>query len=343
MNVETTGVRRSAVYLWGALFVLAWALLSAVLGAGEARADDEPPAPLSGITSLVGDTLGGVVTPVAKTVTSTVEQVASPVVSTVEKAVTKTTTTVASVPVVGAPAAQVVEKVGDTVSSATQTVEDVVASAPVSAIVTPVTDAVSSVPVVGSIVDGLGATDLVNEVATGVDKVLDVVPPVIESTVDPVVDGLKPGIPSTGGADLPELDLPLADAANPAVDSAAGLAVEPEAVPTVPATAAPAAAPTAQSSASVPLVLERGAVVTLPRDSSAQQTAPSGDPHGAPASSPGVVTPTSAAGGSGGAPGTSSDRPSSDRLDLDVSSRTGIPADAALPASPAGSTDVSPD
>lgn len=338
MNVETTGVRRSAVYLWGALFVLAWALLSAVFAGGDARADDDSSAPLSGLTSLVGDTLGDVVTPVAKAATSTVEHVAAPVVSTVEKAVEKTTTTVASVPVVGAPAAQVIEKTGDTVSNVTQTVEDVAASAPVSAIVTPVTDAVSSVPVVGAVVDGLGATGLVDEVATGLDGVLESVPPVIGSTVDPVVDALQPNIPSTGGAVVPDVDLPLGDisTANPGADSTAQLAVEPEA-PAI-------AADMAQSSASVPPVLSRdGAALPLSRDVRAQQNAPSGDSHRAPASAPGSVSPTSAAGGSGHAPGTSSDSPSSARLDLDASSRTGIPADATLPASPAGSTDVSPD
>lgn len=338
MNVETTGVRRTAVYLWGAFLVLAWALLSAVLSGSEARADDETPAPLSGLTSLVGDTLGGVVAPVAKAATSTVEQVAAPVTSTVQQVVEKTTTTVASVPVVGAPAAQVIAQTGDTVSTVTKTVEDVAASAPVSAIVTPVTDAVGSVPVVGSVVDGLGATDLVDEVATGVDSVLEIVPPVIGTTVDPVVGGLQPGIPSTEDAVVPDLEVPLdADGspADPGADSGAGWAVEPASVVAV--------TPVAQPSASALPAVMRDAGAILPRDSHAQPTVPSGEQPGAPSSSPGVAAPTSAAGGSGPAPGTSSDRPPSARLDLGASSRTGIPVDAALPDSPAGSTDVSPD
>lgn len=338
VNVETTGVRRSAVYLWGALFVLAWALLSAVFSGGDARADDESPAPLSGLTSLVGDTLGDVVAPVAKTATSTVDQIASPVVSTVEKAVEKTTATVASVPVVGAPAAEVIATTGDTVSAVTQTVGAVAESAPVSAIVTPVTDVVSSVPVVGAVVDGLGATDLVGEVATGVDGVLEVVPPVIDSTIEPVIDGLQPSIPTTGDTALPGAEVPFdidSSDAGPAGEAAAEPACESEALT--------AETTSAHSSTFAFAVSVSEDASALARDAAVQPTAPSGSPPGAPSSGPGVVTPTAAAGGSGSAPGTSSDTPSSARLDDAASSRTGIPDDAALPASPAGSTDVSPD
>ncbi|MFS2242572.1 hypothetical protein [Microbacterium sp. OR16] len=338
MNVETTGVRRSAVYLWGALFVLAWALLSAVFSGGDARADDEAPAPLSGLTSLVGDTLGDVVAPVAKTATSTVEQIASPVVSTVEKAVEKTTAAVASVPVVGAPAAEVIATAGDTVSGVTQTVGAVAGSTPVSAIVTPVTDVIGSVPVVGAVVDGLGATDLVGEVATGVDGVLEVVPPVIDSTIKPVIDGLQPSIPTTGDTALPDAEVPFdtdSSQAGPAVGADAQPDAEPEALTAEATSAHPstfAFAVSTSADASPPA-----------RDAAVQPAAPSGNPHGAPASGPGVVTPTAAVGGTGPAPGTSSDAPSSARLDDAAYSRTGIPDDAALPASPAGSTDISPD
>lgn len=334
MKVETTEARRSVVYLWGALFVLAWALLSALFAGGEARADDETPAPLSGLTSLVGDTLGGVVAPVAKATTTTVEHVAAPVVSTVEQVAAKTTTTVASVPVVGAPTAQVIAKTGETVSNVTQAVGDVVASAPVSAIVTPVTDAVSGVPVLGTLVDGLGATDLVDELATGVDDVLDIVPPVIDSTVTPVVDGLQPSIPGSDGATLPELDLPLDDdAVAPGVDSSAVPAAELEAVTAVTHTAQPAA--------SALLVVSRDSDWTPP-DAGVQQSAPSRDLPGGPASAP-AASPASAAGSGGPASGATSDRPASARVDIAASWRTGISSDAALPASPAGRTDVSPD
>ncbi|WP_313357480.1 hypothetical protein [Microbacterium sp.] len=334
MKVETTGGRRSAVYLWGALFVLAWALLSAVFAGGEARADDEAPTPLSGLTSLVGDTLGGGVAPVAKAATTTVEHVAAPVVPVVEQVVAKTTTTVASVPVVGAPTAHVIAQTGETVSNVTQTVEDVAASTPVSSIVTPVTDAVSGVPVLGTVLDGLGATDLVDELATGVDEVLDIVPPVIDSTVTPVVDGLQPSIPGSDDAGLPELDRPLDDdAVTPGVDSAAEPAAEIEAVTAVTHTAQPAAS-------ALPVVSHDND--WTPPDAGVQQSAPSGDLPGAPASAP-AASPASAAGSGGPASGATSDRPSSARVDIDASSRTGIPADAALPASPAGGTDVSPD
>ncbi|QMU96725.1 hypothetical protein FVO59_05455 [Microbacterium esteraromaticum] len=332
MHLETTGRRIPAVYLWGAFLVLAWALLTAFTGGDEARADDEPAAPLSGLTSLVGDTIGDVVTPVVQTTTSTVEQAAAPVVQTVEKVVAKTTGSVAQVPIVGAPVAQTVSQAGGTVSAVTETVGEIASSSPVSAIVTPVTDAVGDVPVIGAVLEGLGATDLVDEVATGVDGVLAVVPPVVDSTVDPIVDGLQPSIPGTDEPAKPGVELPPAPHEGPAsaVDVIVG-----SVVPPVPEAAR-------QSAASGPFSSERGAGARFPQDVGARQFTPSHSPAVAPALAPAVAT-SSASGGGGPAPGASSDGPSSARVIQAMSTRSGIPADAALPPSPAGSTDVSPD
>lgn len=333
MHLETTGRRIPAVYLWGAFVVLAWALLTAFTGGDDARADDEPAAPLSGLTSLVGDTIGDVVTPVVQTTTSTVEQAAAPVVQTVEKVVAKTTGSVAQVPIVGAPVTQTVSQAGDTVSAVTETVGEVVSSSPVSAIVTPVTDAVGDVPVIGAVLEGLGATDLVDEVATGVDGVLAVVPPVVDSTVDPIVDDLQPSIPGTDEPAKPGVELPPVPHEEPA--SAVDGVVVGSVVPPLPEAAR-------QSAASGPFSSERGAGATFSRDAGARLFTPSHSPTVAPAMAPAVAT-SSASGGGGPAPGASSDGPSSARVIQAMSTRSGIPADAALPPSPAGSTDVSPD
>lgn len=325
MHLRTTGSRIPAAYLWGAFFVLTWALLTAFAGGDEARADDEPASPLSRPSSLVGDTLGDITTPLVQTTTSTVEKAAAPVVEKVEKVVSTVSTT--EVPIVRAPVAQTVA----TVSTVTETVGKVASSAPVSSIVTPVTDAVGDVPVLGAVLDGIGATDLVDEVATDADGVLEVVSPVVETTVDPIVDGLQPSIPGADQSALPDAELP--PVARDA-QAAAVVVVPPAALPMVQAARQP--------TASGLLAPERDAGATLSRDIGVGPSAPSPSPGGAPAIAAGVAT-SSAGGGGGPAPGASSDDPSSTRLTQAVSTRSGIPADVQLPPSPAGSTDVSPD
>ena len=354
MHAETGDRRISAVHLCGALFVLMWAVVVAFFAGGEARADDERPAPASGLTSLVGDTLSGVATPVVKTTTSTVEKAATPVVKTVEKAATpvaktvgkavsKTTTAVASVPVIGEPVAATVTKTGETVAKVTETVEKVVSSAPVTAVVTPVTDVVRSVPVVGSVVDALGVPDFVDETASGVDEILDVVAPVVGGTVDPVIDGLQPNPSGAQKPERPSIEAPVIpiDAptdTDPLSEAPAPSITEATAVDAS-ATAAPSTSALTLGGAPMALAPE----VTLTHEVAAQSPVPAHRTGSAPEPALGTAAPTSAAGSSGHSPGANSDSPAAPGLSDSISSRTGIPADAALPPSPEGSTDVSPD
>ena len=350
MHAETGDHRISAGHLWGALFVLIWTLGVAFFAGGEARADDERPAPASGVTSLVGDTLSGVVTPVVKTTTSTVEEAAAPVVKTVEnaaapvvKTVSKTTTAVASVPVIGEPVAATVAQTGTKVTKVTETVEKVVSSAPVTAVVTPVTDVVRSVPVVGSVVDALGVPDLVDEAASGVDEILDVVAPVVGSTVDPVIDGLQPTPPGAQKPERPSIEAPVTPIDAPTDTdplSEAPAPSTPEA-PAVDASATAAPSTSALTRGGAPMAL--APEVPLTHELATRSPLPAHQPGNAPEPALGTAAPTSAAGSSGHSPGANSDSPAAPGLSDSISSRTGIPADAALPPSPAGRTDVSPD
>lgn len=336
MHVGTTGRRIPAGYLWGAFLVLAWAALTAVAGGGEARADDEPPKPLSGLTSLVGDTVGEVVTPVVKTTTAAAAEVAAPVVETAKTVVSKTSTAVAAAPVVAEPVAEVVAKAGGTVDK----VEKVVSEAPVSAIVAPVTDAVRSVPVLGGVLDELGAVQLIDEVTTGADEVLNVVPPVLGGSVRPVVEGVQPSAPDVLTPVIPETDLPPAPPADSPAASAAALEAEAEAEA---AAAAAAAKPVREAAAFAGTLPSRAPTVAAPQTLTNRGTDPSPEPGGASNLPPGVAA-SSAAGGNGGpAPGASSDGPPLARLFDGTSTRASIPTSTTLPPSPAGSPDVSPD
>ena len=354
MHAETGDRRISAVHLWGALFVLMWAVVAAFFAGGEARADDERSAPASGLTSLVGDTLSGVATPVVKTTTSTVEKAATPVVKTVEKAATpvvktvekavsKTTTAVASVPVIGEPVAATVTKTGETVAKVTETVEKVVSSAPVTAVVTRVTDVVRSVPVVGSVVDAIGVPGLVDETASGVDEVLDVVAPVVGSTIHPVVDGLQPNSPSAQEPGRPSVEAPVTPIDVPTDSGPLSEAPTPSTTEATAVDASVTAAPSTSALAlgGAPMALAPEASLT--HEVAARSPLPAHQPGSVPEPALGSAAPTSAAASSGHSPGANSDSPATPGLSDSISSRTGIPADAALPPSPAGSTDVSPD
>lgn len=287
MHVETTGSRTSAVYLWGALLVLAWAVLTALVGGGEAHADDES---------------GGILTPVVKTTTAAVKE---------------STETVAGT-------------VAQTAESALKTAEGgerVTSWHPIDAIVTPVTDAVREVPIVGAALDELGATDVVEKTPTGLDQVREMlapvvdraVDPVIDSLVDPAIDGLQPGIP---------------DAVLPLIPDA-GLQTGPATTTAKPSAVAPTA-PVGSTASGFSGVTTASAG----RVDASNSTPPSGDPGGAPTLAPGATT---SAGNGGPAPGANSDAPSSASHIHSISIRAGIPSDIALPPSPAGSTDVSPD
>ncbi|UNK70924.1 hypothetical protein [Microbacterium sp. H1-D42] len=338
MNAGATRRRIPAVFLWGAMAVLVWAAFTALFGGGQARADDDDPKPLSGLTSLVGAAVTDVVDPVVKTAAGAVTEVTAPVVKVTKTVVEKTATTVAKVPVVGKPASDALGAAGQTVSAVTDSVTTIVANDPVSSIVKPVTGIVRDVPAVGAALDGLGVTDLLDDSAGAVDGVVDSLVPVVDSTVPPIVDALGPQDPGEEPTVTPGVDVPQQPGGEdtPAVDPST----------TAPsATASDAALDASASSAAVrssawtsPAPM---ASVAVASDSSASDAESPGDPVTGP---PPAMAPASSSAGPGGSSGGVNAALHHHDLHADEAwTLAGIPADSALPPSPAGSTDVSPD
>lgn len=293
--VETAGRRPGAVYLWGALFVLAWAALTALLGGGDARADDQGASPLGEATSLIAEAADDVVAPVISGTATAIAAPAEPTSQATMTVVEQTTDAVAQTPVSGEPVAETFVSASDTVSTTTTVITDAVAETPVAPAIEPVADALRDVPLVGDALDELGAIDLVDEVAATVDTTIAEVAPVIDAA--PVVEAVQPATPEIVAAPARVVTtVPAADAvvADVAVASIRGWS-------TPPAGSEPASLP------------------------------------------PGVAASSTAAASGGGGPGQSSDSPPGSRLLDGMSTLASIPADSALPPSPAGSTDVSPD
>lgn len=336
MNAGATRRRIPAVILWGALAVLMWAAFTAFFNGGEARADDEKPSPLSGLSSLVGAAVTEVVDPVAETAVDAVTVISEPVVNTTKTVVEKTTSAVAKVPVVGKPASDALGATSKTVSTVTNTVTKAVANDPVSSIVKPVTGVVRDVPVVGSALDDLGVTDLLDDSAGTVDGVVDTLVPVVDNTLPPVVDALDPQVPgedSTVDRDTGVTEQPAADdvtSAGPSITSPAPSKASTDAV------ASFDSIPTAWTQAT--LMASIGAATAS--DSNVSDDAPRDPATGAPF----AMAPSSSSAGPGGSSGGTNAALPHHHVHADGAwTLAGIPADSVLPPSPAGNTDVSPD
>lgn len=113
---------------------------------------------LDGTTALVGSTVSGAASTVSETVGAIVEVAPTPIQK---------------------PVQAVGQVVDTTVSTVTAPVQQVVSSGLVSAVTTPVVSVVTEVPVVGTVVTGLGVDAVLGGVASGVDSTL-------ETTVDAV-------------------------------------------------------------------------------------------------------------------------------------------------------------
>ncbi len=357
MNAQATRRGVPAVALWGGLGALAWAAITVLTGGSSAQADEGDHSLLDGVGSLVsqtvstvGDTVTAVtqpvvtevvapvvtevvapvvtevVTPVVAHVTAPVQQ-AAPVVETV-------TETVAQVPVVGQPAAAavgtttetVVDTVADTVESVTTPVIAVLEDSPASHIVTPVTDAAASLPVLGALLGQLGVFTLVEDFVGVVDEttaiVGGVVDDVVDSTVPPLVDALEPLSPATPDDVVAEPS---------AVDAHQVRAL-------LPAAPAPATATTRVSAS--PAALEPVAATVDPAWT-ATASGRDGVPAPAPLGSP--VAPSSST-GSGGASAVSPARlGDAGTPAFSAGERTPGAPDDVLPTSLVADTDVSPD
>ncbi|MBN7794061.1 hypothetical protein [Microbacterium esteraromaticum] len=332
MSVEASRRRVPAVILWGGLVVLAWAALTVLVGSGDAHADDDDSTPLSGLSSLVTGAVTEVVDPVVEKAAEAVVAVTDPVVESAQQVVTKTAKTVASVPVVGSTASDALGTVSQTVSSTTDAVTDVVSDAPVSSVLRPITDTVREVPVVGEVLDDLGATDLLDDSAGAVDGVVDKLAPVVNGTVPPVVDALDPQHPTGPTPDVGEPALPTGPDAVLPDDTAADATADATpaiALPTNDAHRTPWSGGPNPRASSGDATTTTAAGIEHPKQSSAPP--------------PGLVPASSAAGTGGSAGG----GPAAVHLSAshlhDSGVSAGPPADSALPPSPVGDTDVSPD
>lgn len=171
---------------------LGWMVLSTATGWGAAPSqadDDERRGLLGSVTGLVESTVDVLPGPIEEVVEKVVEEVVEkPVVavtSTVEKTVEKTT-----------------EKAAEVVSETTTKIAE---AKPVTTVTKTVTKAVSKTPVVGAVVDKLGADDLLDHVSGTVDDVLADAGDTVDTVVDTVVDDPVGGGPTIV---LPETPLP---------------------------------------------------------------------------------------------------------------------------------------
>ncbi|WP_435748424.1 hypothetical protein [Microbacterium sp. PMB16] len=335
MDARATRRGVPAVVIWGGFGALAWATLTLLTGGGAAHADEKSDGPLDGLTSIVNETVSAVTAPVTPVVTQVVAPVVKTVVAPVQQAapavVHTVTQTVAKVPVAGAVAAPVVKAVTDTAKNVVAPVTEVLTDSPVAQITDPVVDAVKGLPVVGELVDDLGAIDLIDDVVGVVDDTAGVIGGVIDETVPPVLEAVDPAAPgetdgpdgSTGPGDR---GAPDSAAAHRTFVSLSSLGVTSEKF--TPELAGirpvfPAATPADSAG-------EFGAL-----------GAPSGVPGGAP---PGAPFAPSSSAGPGGASVSALARISDvGAPSLRAWERVSGASDDALPTSPVADTDVSPD
>lgn len=163
---------------------LGWMVLSTATGWGAAPShadDDERRGLLGSVTGLVESTVDVLPDPIEEVVEKVVEKPVVAVTSTVEKTT---------------------EKAAEVVSETTTKIAE---AKPVTTVTKTVTKAVSKTPVVGAVVDKLGADDLLDHVGSAVDDVLADAGDTVDTVVDTVVDGPVGGGPTIV---LPETPLP---------------------------------------------------------------------------------------------------------------------------------------
>lgn len=149
--------RISKMLLAGTGVAFAWVLMSVLLGfsASQAHADEDPGL-LDAVTATVDDTTSAVTDVVAGT-TSAVVQTVAPIAETVAPP---------------APVAPVVEAVEATVAPVLNTVTEVTEAGVVAPLVDSAVSVVAAVPVVGAVVETLGADDALTSVGASADSLL---------------------------------------------------------------------------------------------------------------------------------------------------------------------------
>lgn len=158
---HSTLSRTLRLALAGCFLALAWMVISLAGSSGSAHAaEDDRDRP-----GLLGAVVG-VVDTAADAVTGTVDVVGGTVGGVAESAVE-----VAPAPV-AEPVTVVAETVGELAQPIVQPVAEVVTGGVVESITTPVVDLVTEVPVVGTVVTGIGADDAVTDLSSTADRTL---------------------------------------------------------------------------------------------------------------------------------------------------------------------------
>ncbi|MFS0894683.1 hypothetical protein [Microbacterium sp. 179-I 3D3 NHS] len=353
MDARATRRGIPAGVIWGGFGVLAWAALTALTGGGSAHADEQPSGPLDGLTSLVSETVSAVtapVTPVVEQVVApvapVVQQVVAPVAPVVQQVVAPVqqaapavvdtvTETVAQAPVVGSVATPVLEAVSHTTQAVVAPVTGILTDSPVSQITDPVLDLVTGLPIVGKVVDDLGAIDLIDGVVGIVDDTTGLIGGVVDETVPPVLEAIDPAVPgAAGGPRAPT---------SPAVPGRGSAGSGTTAVAVQPSSAAASVVPSKRVPGPAS-DLSASAVIAAEHASGEQPSSPNGGadvPSGAPAGAP--VSPTSSAGPGGSSASVHARLSDVGALPLSAWERASGSTDDALPTSPVADTDVSPD
>ncbi|MET2011198.1 hypothetical protein ABXJ56_06575 [Microbacterium chocolatum] len=185
---HSTLSRTLRLALAGCFLALAWMILSLVSASGSAHAaEDERDRP-----GLLGAVVG-VVDTAADTVTGTVDVVGGTVGGVAESAVEVAPSPIAE------PVTAVVETAGDVAQPIVKPVAEIVTGGVVESITTPVVDLVTEVPVVGTVVTGIGADDAVVDLSTTADRTLGSVVSTVSDTGESV--GLPPVAPASPDVD----------------------------------------------------------------------------------------------------------------------------------------------
>lgn len=306
--------------LCGIVAAFAFVVLSLLLGSSTAHAGDDDgdrPGLLGAVTNVLGSTVD--------VVDTTVTEVTSVATTTVEKVVA----------VAPAPVQQPVAVVSEVVTTVTAPVEEAVSGGIVTAVTEPVVTAVTDVPVVGDLVTGIGADDLVAEVGQTVDQALGTV----VGAVDGVGDSIGTPAPTEPIIPLPTLPVPspIHDFDVAPTESGASIVA---ASLTSPGEAAPARTWTATPAASLPSLLTLSQ--TAPTASSAI-TVPAERSGSAPPLSVPCATATTSLGSGGAGSGAWALAALLPLVAHRAWVRRAGPKDDDAPPPPASSTDVSPD
>lgn len=332
MKTASTRLTTPWALLWGALIVMAWALISSLLGSDSAHAADDVNDEPAGLTSLVtdqvkattaaaGDAVVAAVKPVATTAAEVIDEVVAPAAQAVVEQTDRAVDAVVATPVVTAPVERGVSTVRQTVTVVTESVIATVKDGPLAHVLRPVTDVVAGVPIAGGALEDLGVLDLVDRTVEVIDDALGGAVDGPAVIVPPIVDPLDPAPMQPDGPAAPDAT------ATEATDAAtAGATEDRELTGSWIAGASP-----------------RYTAKTADAPPSRTHLASASGPPGLAGAVGAPVAPNAAAGASGSSSGTLASENAPSPLYDDSESTRSRPSNHPLPPSPVAGTDVSPD